>query len=92
VTDLDTALRTTMATHLDVSPETLQPGTRLREDLRVDSLSAIELSMVLEDEFDIALPEEVMADVRTYGDVLAIVAARAGPAPGTGPGTGNGSA
>jgi acyl carrier protein len=34
--------------------------------------------MVIEDEFDIALPEEVMADVRTYGDVLARVAERAG--------------
>jgi acyl carrier protein len=33
--------------------------------------------MVIEDEFDISLAEEDMGDVRTYGDVLALVAARA---------------
>ena len=33
----------------------------MQEDLWVDSLTAIELAMVLEDEFDISLPEEVVA-------------------------------
>jgi acyl carrier protein len=39
----------------------------------VDSLAAIELAMVLEDEFDIALPEEVLGCVRTYGDMVNLV-------------------
>ena len=34
--------------------------------------------MVIEDEFDISLPESEVADVRTYGDVLALVSARTG--------------
>ena len=73
-----TTLRRLVAAHLDVDPRRLAAGTRLGEDLCVDSLAAIELTMVIEDEFDISLPEEVVADVRTYGDILALVVERAG--------------
>ncbi len=71
-------LKSLVAAHLDVDPVRLRPETRLGEDLCVDSLAAVELTMVIEDEFDISLPEEDVADVQTYGDVLALVAARAG--------------
>ena len=54
----------------------LSPGTRLGEDLCVDSLTAVELLMVLEDEFDIALPEDEVGELRTYGDLVAAVADR----------------
>ncbi len=77
-------LKTLVAAHLDVDPARLRPETRLGEDLCVDSLAAIELTMVIEDEFDISLPEEDVADVRTYGDVLTLVAARAGTRMGNG--------
>ena len=77
---VEVRLKGLVAAHLDVDPARLSPETRLGEDLCVDSLAAIELTMVIEDEFDISLPEEEVADVRTYGDVLALVAARAGGA------------
>jgi len=66
-------VRSVVALHLDVDPARLLPGTRLGEDLCVDSLAAIEMAMVLEDEFDIALPEAALGDVRTYGDVVSVV-------------------
>ena len=72
-----TRLRKLVAAHLEVDPRRLVSEARLGQDLCVDSLAAIELTMVIEDEFDISLPEEVVADVRTYGDVLALVAERA---------------
>lgn len=75
--DLARRLQGLVASHLDVDPARLRPEVRLGEDLCVDSLAAIELTMVIEDEFDISLAEEDMGDVRTYGDVLALVAARA---------------
>ena len=71
--DFEPRLRDIVAAQLDVDPQRLLPGARLGEDLCVDSLSAIELTMVLEDEFDIALPEEEVAEVRTYGDVVSVV-------------------
>ena len=75
--DVPGRLQWLVAAHLDVDPTRLSPDVRLGEDLCVDSLAAIELTMVIEDEFDISLPEEDVADVRTYGDILALVAARA---------------
>ena len=71
--DLEDRLRRVVAAHLDVGPDRLLPHARLGEDLCVDSLDAVELTMVLEDEFDIALPDEVVADVRTYGEVVEMV-------------------
>ena len=73
MSDLEPRLRTVVATHLDVDPARLLPTARLGEDLCVDSLGAVELTMVLEDEFDIALPDELVVCVRTYGDVLDVV-------------------
>ncbi len=73
MTELEPRLRTVVAAHLDVDPDRLVPGDRLGEDLCVDSLDAVELTMVLEDEFDIVLPDEMVADVRTYGDVMEMV-------------------
>lgn len=81
---LEPRVRSIVAVHLDVDPGRLQPGARLGEDLCVDSLAAIELAMVLEDEFDIALPEEVLGCVRTYGDVVHLVEERLSG--GAGPG------
>ena len=69
MTDIDTRLRQVVASHLDVDPTRLRPDARLGEDLCLDSLAAIELTMVIEDEFDISLPDEVTAVIRTYGDV-----------------------
>ncbi len=74
--DLDDRVRTILASHLDVDADRLSAETRLGEDLCVDSLTAVELLMVLEDEFDIALPEHETSSLVTYGDLLSAVADR----------------
>ena len=76
--DVSGRLRRLVSSHLEVDPRRLVPDARLGEDLCVDSLAAIELTMVIEDEFGISLPEEVVAGVRTYGDVHSLVAERVG--------------
>ncbi len=73
MSEIELQLRKVAAAHLDLDPGRLLPGARLGEDLCVDSLDAIELTMVLEDEFDIALPDPLVADVRTYGDIVSLV-------------------
>lgn len=67
-------LRPRVAAHLEVREDELRPGALLGEDLGVDSLAAIELAMALEDVYDIRLPDDVLAEVRTYGDLEATVA------------------
>jgi len=73
---LEPRVRSVVALHLDVDPGRLAPGARLGEDLCLDSLAAIDMAMVLEDEFDITLPEEVLGCVETFGDVVSVVEAR----------------
>ena len=74
--EVDDRVRSVIALHLDVEAGRLSPTTRLGEDLCVDSLTAVELLMVLEDEFDIALPEDEVGELRTYADLVSIVADR----------------
>lgn len=73
-------LRRLVTMHLDLDPARLRAGALLSEDLGVDSLAAIELGMAIEDEFDISLPDEVLNDVRSYGDLVDVVRSRVGTA------------
>lgn len=75
-TDLDERLRALAAQHLDIAPERLTDDALLGEDLGVDSLAAIELGMVVEDEFSVSLPDEVLNEVWTFGDLRTVVADR----------------
>jgi acyl carrier protein len=76
MTEVETRLREVVAGHLDLDPARLRPEARLGEDLCLDSLAAIELAMVIEDEFDIVLPDEVTAGMRTFDDVVVQVRGR----------------
>jgi acyl carrier protein len=73
---IDERIRRIIAVHLDVDAGRLSPDARLGEDLCVDSLTAVELLMVLEDEFDISLPEDDVGELRTYRDLVEVVVAR----------------
>jgi len=71
--DVESHIRQIIAVHLDVDAASLKPETRLGEDLCVDSLTAVELLMVLEDEFDISLPENEVGDMQTFADLVSAV-------------------
>ena len=47
--------------------------TRLREDLDFDSLMALDLTMDLEEEFDIAIANDELLTMITVGDIIATV-------------------
>lgn len=48
-------------------------NTRLREDLRIDSLEAVEIAMLLEDKLDVILDESDLDEVTTVGDLVAVI-------------------
>lgn len=58
---------------LSVAPAQLVRDAHLADDLGLDSLAAIEWGMAVEDAFGIALPEDAMEHVTTYGDVEQLV-------------------
>jgi acyl carrier protein len=48
------------------------------KDLDVDSLDLVELAQIVEDEFGVELRGDDVKDVRTVGDVIELVVAKAG--------------
>ena len=61
---------------LGISPEMVKPTAELAEDLGVDSIDAVEFTVGLEQEFNVALPDQVIADVRTVQGVIDLVRER----------------
>ena len=61
---------------LGISPEMVRLTAELAEDLGVDSVDAVEFTLGLEREFNVALPDQVIADVRTVQDVIDLVRER----------------
>ena len=66
-------LKAILINRCGVREEAIRPEATLQADLELDSLDAVEFAMAMEDEFNIKILEQDMRDVRTVGDVLALV-------------------
>ncbi len=73
-TDPLTRLRTLSSGLLSVAERDLVRDARLVDDLGLDSLAAIEWGMAIEDEFDVALPDDAWAVTESYGAVEDLLA------------------
>ena len=69
VAALEDRIRGVVARQLGVERSDVVPDASLYEDLGADSLELVELLMVLEDEFDIEVPEDVAETITTIADV-----------------------
>lgn len=63
-------VRRLVADHLGVGIEELVPEVSLRDDLAADSLDLVELALALEERFGIGVPEHILDQVRSYGDLV----------------------
>jgi acyl carrier protein len=64
-------LRTLVADQLGVSEHELERHVSLRDDLAVDSLDLVEVAVAIEDAWDVTLPDRLLGQVRTYGELAA---------------------
>ena len=76
------ALRGLAVEQLDVPEERLTASAALAEDLAVDSLALTELVMQLEDDVQVVVPDDVLADLVTWGDLEQAVRTRVDAGPG----------
>lgn len=51
----------------------IKPGTDLAADLNVDSVAAMDLIMEIEDKFEIDIPINLVSDMTTVADLVAVV-------------------
>ena len=73
---VEVRVRRLVAENLGVDVLDLSPEVSLIDELAADSLDLMALARELEAAFDIAVPEQVLAGVRTYGDLIQVTLAR----------------
>ncbi|MBQ4521675.1 MAG: acyl carrier protein [Lachnospiraceae bacterium] len=69
-------LKEIIAERLSVDAEEVELGTSFKDDLGADSLDLFELVMALEDEFDVEIPADDLANINTVNDVVEYLKAK----------------
>ena len=69
-------LKEIIAERLSVDAEEVELNTSFKDDLGADSLDLFELVMALEDEFDVEIPADDLADINTVNDVVEYLKAK----------------
>ena len=70
MSSLEEKVKKIIAEQLSVSEDQITPEASFVEDLGADSLDTVELVMALEEEFEIAIPDEEAEKIVTFADVL----------------------
>ncbi len=58
---------------INVDENLIKPEASLSDDLGIDSLSAVELSLELESNFGIRIEDEELANLKTVQDIIDII-------------------
>ena len=69
-------LRTLTVDVLDRRDEQVEPSARVADDLGADSLDLVELVEALEEEFEVQIDDEELADIATVGEAYSLIAAK----------------
>ncbi|MFO8058887.1 MAG: acyl carrier protein [bacterium] len=56
--------------HLDVDSDSLKPDAKFIDDLGISSMDLWELVLVMEDEFDLEVPDEDLEKIVTIQDAI----------------------
>ncbi|MGI6363572.1 MAG: acyl carrier protein [Bacillota bacterium] len=62
-----------IAEQAGVAEDSLSDNTCLQADLELDSLDIMDLLLVLEEEFDMQIPDEELSKIQTIGDVVSYI-------------------
>lgn len=54
---------------LGIKAEQITPEANIRDDLNADSLTMIELSMAVEEQFGVTIPDDKVEQIATLGDL-----------------------
>ncbi len=74
------ALIDILVEQLGVAPEQLTPDARIQQDLGADSLTVMEITMAVEERFNLSIPDEEWEEVQTVGDLFETLAELIGKA------------
>ncbi len=63
-------IRGIIAEELVVERDTIEPDSRLADDLGADSLDAVELVMAIEEEFDVEIDDTEATKIKSVQDII----------------------
>ena len=70
-------IRAHLAEELALDPDRIRDDSRFKEDLRADSLHLVELTVELEDNYGVRIPDDEAVKLLTVGQAADYVAAHA---------------
>jgi acyl carrier protein len=62
---------------LGVEPDQVKPEASFIDDLGADSLDTVELVMAFEEEFDLEIPDDDAAKIKSVGDAITYIKSKA---------------
>lgn len=72
--ELAAQTRRVVAEHLEVEPERVVDDASFVGDLGADSLDTLELVLMFEEEFDVAISDDEVETIITFGDAVKAIA------------------
>ena len=66
-------LKAIIVEQFDVDEALVTPEADMQEDLGIDSLDVVDLIVIISEEFDIEIPDEVVDNIKTVGDIVAYI-------------------
>ena len=77
--DIGRKITTALADYLKRDPASIQPDYHLRDDLGLDSMAVIELVYLLEETFNLQIPDEDLAGLTSVEHVVHYIEGRLKP-------------
>ncbi len=63
-------LKDIIVDQLGVEEDSVTLEANIQDDLNADSLDIVDLITVIEDEFDLSIPDEAVEEIKTVGDIV----------------------
>lgn len=73
MSELSEQIRQILASHLEMDAEKVTNTAKLVEDLDIDSLDIVELTIKFENTFEIDIPEQSIAGLVSVKDLIALL-------------------
>ena len=71
--DISEKLQQIVAAQLKIDADTIEDNNDIADDLGADSLDIVEILMVIEEQFGVAIPDEDITGLRNLADMQAYI-------------------
>ncbi|MBT3201974.1 MAG: acyl carrier protein [Phycisphaerales bacterium] len=68
--NIEDRLRSIIVEHSGVPPDSIHSDSRFLQDMEDDSLDSVEMIIIIEDEFDIRIPDADAERIATFQDAV----------------------